>query len=298
MAKQVRGHRANKPNDSFGTVNNKSLYRGKYRDEVDNEDEDDENQDAEVEEQDAEPIAAAEDETKTESFAESKSPETDYKKRYDDLKKHYDGKLSEWKQEKEDFVTRLNTTQRQPTEEASELGDFKNQYPDVYDAIHKISSSQSEARVKGLEEELSQIKEREKALEKQKSYQELLRLQPDFDELKSDESFTEWLEKQPKSISDGVYNNSTDAQWASRVVDLYKADNGLSKKTASKPKVNKKADAAMAVSRTTSKEVSSGEGNKKIWKASQIAKMRPWEFEKMEAELDLARQEGRIDLNS
>ena len=182
MAKQVRGHRANKPNDSFGTVNNKSLYRGKYRDEVDNEDED-ENQDAEVEEQDAEPIAAAEDETKTESFAESKSPETDYKKRYDDLKKHYDGKLSEWKQEKEDFVTRLNTTQRQPTEEASELGDFKNQYPDVYDAIHKISSSQSEARVKGLEEELSQIKEREKALEKQKSYQELLRLQPDFDEL-------------------------------------------------------------------------------------------------------------------
>ena len=54
----------------------------------------------------------------------------------------------------------------------------------------------------------------------------------------------------------------------------------------------------MAVSRATSKEVSSGEGNKKIWKASQIAKMRPWEFEKMEAELDLARQEGRIELNS
>ena len=48
MAKQVRGHRANKPNDSFGTVNNKSLYRGKYRDEVDKEDEDNENQDAEV----------------------------------------------------------------------------------------------------------------------------------------------------------------------------------------------------------------------------------------------------------
>ena len=33
MAKQ-RGHRANKPNDSFGVTNNDQLYRGKYRDEV------------------------------------------------------------------------------------------------------------------------------------------------------------------------------------------------------------------------------------------------------------------------
>jgi hypothetical protein len=41
-----------------------------------------------------------------------------------------------------------------------------------------------------------------------------------------------------------------------------------------------------------------GGGEKKIWKASQIAKMKPWEFEKMEAELDTARAEGRIDYNN
>jgi len=33
MAK-ARGHRANKPNDSFGAINNESLYRGKHRDAV------------------------------------------------------------------------------------------------------------------------------------------------------------------------------------------------------------------------------------------------------------------------
>ena len=38
----------------------------------------------------------------TENFAESKSKDDhDYKKRYDDLKKHYDNKLQEWKSEKE-----------------------------------------------------------------------------------------------------------------------------------------------------------------------------------------------------
>lgn len=297
MAKKVRGHRANKPNDSFGTVNSDTLYKGKYREEVYEDENDNEELEASEEaEQDAEqPVAAQE----GESFAaKSESQEPDYKKRYDDLKRHYDERLAEWKAEKEEFVTRLNTSKPQVAEDTSELGAFKDQYPDVYDAIQKISSSQSEARVKGLEQELSQIKEREKALEKQKAYQELLRLQPDFEDLKGDQAFNEWLQGQPKSISDGVYNNSTDALWASRVVDLYKADAGLSKKTASKPKQDKKADAAMSVSRTTSKEVATGGGDKRVWKASEIAKMKPWEFEKFEAELDAARSEGRIDFQS
>ena len=42
MAKQVRGSRANKPNDSFGVINNPNLYKNSYREEVDKEDEDDE----------------------------------------------------------------------------------------------------------------------------------------------------------------------------------------------------------------------------------------------------------------
>jgi hypothetical protein len=296
--KKVRGHRANKPNDSFGTVNNDTLYKGKYREEVYEDDEDNTELEASEEvEQDAEQPVAAEEAETFGSKPESKEP--DYKKRYDDLKRHYDERLAEWKQEKDEFVTRLNTSSKpQVADDTSELGAFKDQYPDVYDAIHKISSSQSEARVQGLEQELSQIKEREKALEKQKAYQELLRLQPDFEEMKDDESFNKWLQDQPTSISDGVYNNSTDAHWASRVVDLYKADSGLSKKTASKPKQNKKADAAMSVSRTSTKEVGTGEGEKRVWKASEIAKMKPWEFEKMETELDAARAEGRINFNS
>ena len=39
MATQVKGVRANKPNDSFGVTNNKNLYRGKYREDVYKDDE-------------------------------------------------------------------------------------------------------------------------------------------------------------------------------------------------------------------------------------------------------------------
>ena len=35
-----------------------------------------------------------------------------------------------------------------------------------------------------------------------------------------------------------------------------------------------------------------------MWKASEIGRMKPHEFEAMEAELDKARAEGRIDYNA
>jgi len=300
MAKRVRGHRANKPNDSFGTVNNDKLYRGKHREEVDKDDDDEEEQleaDADTDEESATPQEAP-----SESFASADESQgsDEFKKRYDDLKRHYDSKLQEWRGKEEDYIARLaSSTVHRPTDDfpsdGLNLDNFKQQYPDMYDAIHKISSSQAEARVKDMEAELGSIKEREKKLEKQKAYQELLRLQPDFEELKSSEDFTSWLQDQPSTISDGVYNNATDARWAARVVDLYKADKGLTKKPT---RSRKKEDAALSVSTPAAKQVATTVGDKRVWKASEIGKMKPWEFEKAEAELDAARAEGRIDYNS
>jgi len=300
MAKKVRGHRANKPNDSFGTVNQDSLYKGKYREEVYKDDDEDSSEERQASEEETEEVAEKAADSSN-GFAPDEAPEEtpeepEFKKRYDDLKRHYDEKLTEWKTEKEDLINRLRTPSPQSSEPETDLESFRVQHPDVYQAIHQISSSQSEARVKDLEEELQVIKQREQNLEKDRAYQELLRLQPDFEELKSSDAFREWLKLQPTSISDGVYNNATDAHWASRVVDLYKSDNGLKKKSSTK--ATKKSDAAMSVSKTASKEVSRSNDGGKIWKASEIGKMKPWEFEKMEQELDAARIEGRIDFNS
>jgi hypothetical protein len=294
MAKKVTGSRANKPNDSFGVVNNPNLYRNSYREEVDKEDEEDEV----VDTQDpTEEVATQEEQSANpNSFVESQEKETiDFKKRYDDLKRHYDSKLQEWKGEKQDMVSQLNAVQNSEAnvqQNDSNLDQFKNQYPDVYNAIDKISESKSELRVKKLEEDLLILKEKEVQLGKDKAYQELLRLQPKFDTLKESDEFTGWLDDQPKSISDGIYNNNVDAKWASRVVDLYNADIGTipSKKST----VNKSQDAAMSVSKTNATQVATSNQNGKIWKMSDIAKLKSWEFEKLETEIDLARTEGRI----
>jgi hypothetical protein len=301
MAK-ARGHRANKVNDSFGTLNNDALYKGKYRDEVYKEDDEETN----VEAQDADPVEqAATQQEQGSSFVEAKkepSEDHDYKKRYDDLKRHYDSKVLEFKGEIEELKSSVNQRnvelpQGVPMPKTmDELAQFKDQYPEVFEVVQTVSTMQTESQLSQLREELGTIKEREKELEKQTAYEQLLNAHPDFDDLMADEMFLSWLEEQPSSFAVGFYKNNPDSKWAARVIDLYKADNNISTKKQTRPKKNE--DAAAAVTRQNAKEVSTRDNNGKIWKASQIAKMRPWEFEKMEAELDLARQEGRIELNS
>jgi len=301
MATQVKGVRANKPNDSFGVINNKNLYRGKYRDDVYNDDEEqvEETQDP------TEEVATQENNTSGDSFVEAKQQEDhDYKKRYDDLKKHYDTKLNEFKSEREQLASELEAVKQRayelprgtrPPKTMEELEDFKERYPDVFEVVQTVSSVQTEAQIAKLRQDLETVKKREKTLEKEKASEELLRLHPDFNDLKSNEKFLKWLDDQPEQISDGIYKNNTDAKWASKIISLYKAEMGISNK---KPTRSKESDAAMSVTRQQPKEVATKDSTKKIWKGSDIARLKSWEFEKLEADIDLARQEGRIDMNS
>ena len=288
MAKQVRGARANKPNDSFGTINSETLYKGNYREDVYKDDEDDTPE-----------VEASEDTEQPESnsFVETKEekPDHDYKKRYDDLKRHYDKKLTQFEEEKRQLATATQQANVPMPKTVEELEEFKTQYPDVYGVVETVAAMQASERTSELQKELEVIKEREKETVVQAAYRELTNNHPDFDDIKTDEKFLEWLQEQPESISDGIYNNNTDARWASRVLDLYKADAGISKRKTSKAK----ADAATSVRAPRAREITSEQGgDKRIWKASEIRSLKPWEFEKLESELDSARQEGRIDPNN
>ena len=149
-----------------------------------------------------------------------------------------------------------------------------------------MAYSQADNKTKNLQSEVEELKKERVQLTKQKAEQELLRSHPDFMTIKSDEEFISWLGDQPPSIADGVLKNNTDAKWASRVLDLYKADKGI--KRTSKQKANSAADYV-----PTKKKLEPSKG-KKEWSSEEIRRMKPHEFEKYEKEIDLARREGRI----
>ena len=219
----------------------------------------------------------------------------DFKKRYDDLKKHYDTKLDEWKQEKETLEAQSKAakadTDYKPPKTPEELEQFKEDYPDIYGVVETIAHKQAGDKLRTVEEKLAKMSDREEELVRDKAQTELLSVHPDFLEIKGDENFQGWLQEQPTSISDGILKNGTDSKWAVRVLDLYKADAGISKKTSTaRPTLS----AAEAVTKTRRVVVPEKAGDKKIWKQSDISKLKPHEFEKLEKEIDLAAKEGRI----
>ena len=221
----------------------------------------------------------------------------DYKKRYDDLKTYYDQKLSEWKQEKETLEAQSKVAEKQvqyaPPKTDEDLEQFKDKYPDVYQVVETISHKMASKQVEDLQSEIGRISEREQKLKVQSAYKQLLHSHPDFDDIKTSPEFLQWLKEQPTSISEGITKNNTDPVWASRAVDLYKVDVGIDRTK----KSTRSNDAAKAVTKATSRNVNVGQNNK-MWKISEIQRLKPWEFEKFESEIDQAMKEGRVDLEA
>ena len=227
--------------------------------------------------------------------------EHDYKKRYDDLKTYYDQKLNEWKQEKETLAAQANVAEKvqkeqeyAPPKTKEELAQFREKYPDIYQVVESISHEMADQKTADLKAKINELTEKEQKLIVQSAYKQLTSVHPDFNEIKATPEFLAWLEEQPASIADGIRKNNTDPKWAIRTVDLYKADVGISSNN-NRTVSNRKLDAAQAVLKTKTNPTSINSGNKRVWKMSEIQLMKPWDFEKYEAEIDTAQKEGRVD---
>ena len=215
----------------------------------------------------------------------------DYKKRYDDLKRHYDSKLNEFKTREEELLSQVNQPEYKAPKTEEELEKFKNDYPDVYEVVETVAHLQSESKAKVLEERLSKLQERENQLVRQDAEKRLMERHPDFEDIRNSDDFHGWAKEQPKSIQDWIYNNADDADLASRALDLFKKDFGIEPtKTKSSSKQTRKSAADMVSTKTTSVEPK----QQKIWSEKEIAAMSVAEFDKYEQEISDAMQEGRI----
>jgi hypothetical protein len=217
----------------------------------------------------------------------------DYKKRYDDLKKHYDSKLNEFKSREQELLEEAANSRPSYVAPKSpeELEKFREEYPDVYEVVETVSHLQSEEKSKDLREKLEKLQTREQELIRKDAEKRLMDKHPDFEDIRNSDDFHGWAKEQPKSIQDWVYNNADDADLASRALDLFKKDIGMDvapKKSRSKQ--SNKSAADMVSTKTTSVEPK----QEKIWTEREIAKMSMAQFDKHEAEISQAMQEGRI----
>ena len=218
-----------------------------------------------------------------------------FKKRYDDLKRHYDSTIQKHKEELESLRNRLESgnSQFNPPKSKEELDAWRKEYPDVYDMVETIAIEKATTQTAELEDKYKNLKVQQEQIAKEKAEVELLKLHPDFSELRKQDSFHEWAERQDPTIQGWLYENTSNATLAARAIDLYKMDQGISK-LSKKQETDVKKEAAKAISKTK-KSTETDMPKKKVWTTSEISKLKAHEFERLEKEIDLARLEGRIE---
>jgi hypothetical protein len=261
-------------------------YRNKYKQELDTEDSDD--------------TATASKDTSSEEEATPKeerpvnAEEKVFKKRYDDLKRHYDSTISKHRNDISVLKEQLAAKSEEiiPPKNKKELETWRLKYPDVYDTVKSIAIQEASEQAKVVESKLKNLQEQTQNVAKEKAEVELMKLHPDFQEIRKTEDFHDWAKEQDPHIQGWLYENADNAKLAARAIDLYKMDKKFptQKKESNK---NAKAEAAKAVT-STKRGQEPDMSQKKIWSVSEIAKLKPQEFMKHEKDIDLARVEGRI----
>lgn len=228
-----------------------------------------------------------------------------YKKRYDGLKAVYDRNINEARNETKKLLARVEELERQIANPASgalpvtpeAIAQWREQFPDVYDMIVTVADQRAETRItdktKVLEEQVKSLQSETLVTRRQRAYAELKLLHPDIDELRQNPDFHEWGQRQPKQIQDWLYNNNDDPVLCSKAIDLYKSENGISKKAPAKPAPSREADAARLVNSKTAVTEPSGTGPK-IWTWKEVDALRPDQFEKYEAEIMEQHRKGLI----
>ena len=217
-----------------------------------------------------------------------------FKKRYDDLKKHYDSTISKHKEELNSLRGQLESSTKQftPPKSKEELEAWRKEYPDVYSMVETIAMDKATTQSAELENKFKNLQVQQEQIAKEKAEVELLKLHPDFNELRANDDFHAWAEQQDPTIQGWLYENTANSKLAARAIDLYKADRNIVK--AKKEEKDIKKEAAKAVSKTK-KATDTDVPKKKIWTTTEIASLKPHEFDKFEKEIDLARLEGRIE---
>tara|TARA_R100001086_G_scaffold249562_1_gene189735 strand:- start:1 stop:873 length:873 start_codon:yes stop_codon:yes gene_type:complete len=235
------------------------------------------------------------DKADAEETANLSAEEKTFKKRYGDLRRHMSQREEESKKKIQELQAQLSSATQKAiklpkTDE--ELAAWSKEYPDVAKIIETIAAKKAKEFDSGIEKRLQAIAEKEADAARKRAEAELIAQHPDFEEIRADDKFHEWVNTQPKWVQQALYENESDAHAASRAIDLYKVDTGIGN---TKKKKTNSSDAAKAVTTRGQNNVANNkESQSNQWRESDVAQMKPHEYEKNEKAIMEAIQSGNF----
>ena len=218
--------------------------------------------------------------------------EKNFKKRYGDLRRHTQEKEKEFQAQLDKLTAQLDAATKNelvlPKSE-DEVEAWAKKYPDIAGIVEAIADKKASERSSELDGRLKEIEALRTTAKREKAEAELLSLHPDFQEIRADDAFHSWAEKQPKVVQDALYENSEDAKSVSRVIDLYKSDQGIKTK-----KVSSSDKAAASSVKSKGRASLDADDSSKYITESQVAKMSIKEYEKRMEEIFDAQRSGKF----
>jgi len=231
---------------------------------------------AEAEEQEPEPTSAEE---KT------------FKKRYGDLRRHAQQKEADLQEQINQLKEQLDSATKKQIElpkSDEDIEAWTKKYPDVAGIVETIAIKKSKEQAQELESRIQKINEMQESATKEKAEVELLKLHPDFVDIREDDDFHNWAEEQPQWVQKALYENDNDAMSAARAIDLYKADRSIGKKKTSSK------DAALATNTKSTRTKPQTNEESTYLRESQVQKMSSQEYERRADEVMEAIRSGKF----
>jgi len=219
--------------------------------------------------------------------------ERSFKKRYGDLRRFAQKKEGDLQKQIDELKSQLETATKQqiklPKSE-EELEAWATEYPDVAKIVETIAIKKSQEQAKELEDRIKKINDMQDDALREKAEVELLKKHPDFADIRDQDEFHNWVEVQPQWVQKALYENQHDAMSASRAIDLYKADMGITGK-----KSNKQIEKEVAKSvKVSSKESPEAMAEGSTFKESEVEKMQPAEYEAKQDAIIAAMRSGNF----
>ena len=219
--------------------------------------------------------------------------EKTFKKRYSDLRRHQQKQSEDFKKEIDELKRQLGDATKKEMKlpkSDEDIEQWAADYPDVAAIVETIAMKKAREQSTALEERVKAIDEMQVSATKEKAEAELMRLHPDFGDIRDSDDFHEWADEQPKWVQDALYENDNDARSAARAIDLYKADKGIGNEKKSK----KTKGAAEAVSTKGSRSTPQTDETSAYLRESQVQAMSPQEYEKHSDEIMEAIRTGKF----
>ena len=222
-------------------------------------------------------------------------PQHNWEKRYKDLQSFNSRKINE----QNAIIESLKVQGVQPVnvpKTQEELDLLRKQDPAGYSRIEAIATSMMQDQMVQYDTKLATVTHDLQETRLAKAELLVRDAHPDFDQIINSDQFHEWASAQDSAIQDWSYNNPNAPELAIKALSLYKFESGqVSTTNQSSTQPTNGGDHSVGVRTNTQQaEVVDKNHPTYIWKESEIARMRPEEFDKWNEHITLAQRENRI----